>query len=93
MGWISFDSTNFDPNRINSATTDAIKIACKNPKIVRFLPQLVASWQAIDHDRYVAFSKIPGWREAFLMEAEKLSKDSYAPWRYELFQKKFGQLL
>ena len=90
MGWISFDSTNFDPNRINSASIEGIKTACKNPKIVRFLPQIVESWQAIDHNQYIAFSEIPGWREAFLMEAEKLSKDSYAPWRHELFQKKWA---
>jgi hypothetical protein len=92
-GWISFDSSNFDPNQINTLSVHEIKAACKNPKIVRFLPQLIGSWLLIDYDKYAAFSEIPGWREAFLAEVKKVSTDSCSPWKYQEFQKKFSQLL
>ena len=90
--WISFDSSNFDTNQINSLSVDEINAACKNPKIVRFLPQLIENWLLIDYDKYVAFSKIPGWREAFLTEAEKASTDSCMQWRREAFQKNLASL-
>jgi hypothetical protein len=93
IGWISLDSTNFNPNRINAASIEGIKSVCKNPKTVRFLPQLIANWSIIDFDKFIAFSEIPGWKEAFFTEAEKLSKKSQAPWMNEAFQHKFGQFL
>jgi hypothetical protein len=93
IGWVSFDSSNFDPKQINAASIDEIKIACQNPRIVRFLPQIVANWSAIDFDQYVAFSDIPGWKEEFLRTADKLARDLDCPWRNEVFLKKFGPFL
>lgn len=98
QGWISFGPSYARPRHhpslpntppladsLLTKSAQDLKEIAKLPETARFVPHLVSYWESLTREQYMAFSEVPGWKQAFLKEKEKQSKNSK-------FQEKFSNV-
>lgn len=90
QGWVSFGPTYYrllvngvhpplnEPiagSNLKNKTVGELEELASMPETARFASHLVTLWPLLDTDQYLAFSKVPGWKEAFAKERQKQSKN------------------
>ncbi len=50
---------------LNKISTDEIVESCNHIEVRHFLSRLVECWKVLDASKYLAFSHLDGWKEAF----------------------------
>lgn len=100
QGWISFGPTYYrqiengrqpplpDPiagSALKNKSEEELKEIASLPETARFASHLVSLWPHLNTKQYLAFSEVPGWKEAFSQEKKKQSQNIE-------FQQKFYEL-
>ncbi len=81
QGWVSLGpsyvrtavnkSMKFPPgSALKTKSVKELQEIAKLPEMVRFVPYLVSLWPYLEKEKYLAFSEVLGWKEAFQKECE-----------------------
>jgi hypothetical protein len=78
-GWFEFSPTHNNLHeKIAELTPVQIQEMCReNKQFERYVRIIVEKWVGMDRDKYMAFSELPGWKEAFNEHALKHQSNPY----------------